>query len=163
MTQQNLRRTNQSIQNAMLGMNRFDGTGGGSGLVLPSLGFSANAGAIYSTANASTWVDVAGSSYPLHISRPQLFEQRFAVGAKLTVAGLQGYVRVQIVGYDVTASLSFGDAQTTNGFMWYAPVGVNGKGSIAPGEYTVKLQAATDNNTFGLNILGFFLQTIPLS
>lgn len=148
----------QSLHNAAFAVNRLASTGGGSGQILTTLGFAAagNQGA-FSTANASTWVDIPNTSFQMVVSRTVDFEYRFYVAAHLSAAGALGYVRGNIVGYDVSASLLFGATSTTNGTLWYEPLAA-GKGPLVPGTYTVKLQAATDNNGFNITIDQFFHQ-----
>jgi hypothetical protein len=152
----------QSVMVQAEAMNRAQQTGGGGGFQpMTNLGYAAagNQGA-FSTANNGTWTDITNSSFAIVVSRPSFFLYLVSCGARLSAAGNLGYVRGNIVGYDTTAALNFGPTATTNGFIWYGPYI---KGPIQPGTYTVKMQAATDNNTFNINIDGLFHQFLSLA
>jgi len=156
------RRLQQGIFEALATSNRTAGSGAGAGIVFPVLGYAAagNQGA-YSTVNSSTWADITNTTFTIPVSRTVPIEYRFYVAAHLSAAGSLGYVRGDIVSYDVTAALEFGTTGTTNGTLWYMAL-ASGKGPLQPGTYTVKLQAATDNNTFSITIDQFFHQVIQL-
>lgn len=120
------------------------------------LGFGAGGGAgAYSTANSATWTDIAGTTFTVSVPRPSLFEYRVLAAAHLSAAGLLGYVRGNIVNYDTTASILFGSTSTITSMIWYMSLS---KGRIAPGNYTIKMQAATDNATFNITIDEWFHQ-----
>jgi hypothetical protein len=128
---------------ALAAMNRFQGSGGGNGMLpLASQGeFAGGALGAYATANSSTWTDITGTSFTIAINRPTLFIYLVFATCRITVGAGQGYVRGSIVGFDNTASPFFAGTLASNGFIWYFPVS---KGPIPAGNYTVKLQAATD-------------------
>jgi len=113
----------------------------------------------YSTANSSTWTDIANSTFALQISRSVFFLYLFFATAKITAGAQKGYVRGNIVGFDTTASLWFEAASYTNGMLWYGPFI---KGPIPPGIYTVKMQAATDANTTTVSVNQIFHQILLL-
>ena len=157
MTLINAKRFQQAMFEVAASANRAAGSGGGSGLIVTSsLGLSAggNQGG-YSTANSSTWADITNTSFSFSVGRACFFEYRLFITAQITAGAAQGYVRGNIVGFDVTASPWFAGANVQNGFMWYYPAS---KGPIQPGNYTAKLQAATDANTTTLTVQQFFHQ-----
>lgn len=152
------KRFQQGVFESLAATTRLQGSGGGSGLLpMATLGFAAagNQGA-YSTANSSTWTDITNTTFTINgPGRPvQILYLVFAT-AHLSAAGANGYIRGNIVGYDTTASPFFSSTGASNGFIWYAALGP-GKGPLTPGQYTVKMQAATDNNTFNITVDQFF-------
>lgn len=140
------KRAQQGLYAALNSLNRFAGSGGGSGMLpVASMGsFAGGALGAYSTANSSTWTDVAGTSFTIIIPRTAFFEYRVFATCRITAGAGQGYVRGTIVGFDSTASPFFAGSLASNGFIWYFPMS---KGPIAPSSYTVKMQAATDAGT----------------
>ena len=156
-----IKRLQQGVFEATAAANRYQGSGAGSGMVLASLGYAAagNQGA-YSTANSSTWTDITNTSFTIQVSRTVPIEYRITAFGHLSAAGALGYIRGNIVNYDTSANILFGSTSTTGGFMWY--MALSGKGPLTPGLYTVKLQAATDNNTFSITVDEFFHQIIQM-
>lgn len=115
----------------------------------------------YSTANPSTYSDITNSSFSLAVTRPSFLLYLIHVCAHRSIGAQTGYVRGNIVGFDVTARCLFDGVAKDNGFMWYIPIDA---GPIPAGEYTVKLQAATDANTTTVHIDQFahVILLIPL-
>jgi hypothetical protein len=149
-------RAQQALFELATSSNRLAGSGAGAGMMPQSLGFAAaGSQGAYSTANSSTWTDISNTSFIIHVNRTSWIEYRIYAAAHLSAAGALGYIRGNIVGFDVSASLMFGPTATTNGFIWYVPLAI-GKGPLGPGTYTAKLQAATDNNTFSISVDQFF-------
>lgn len=157
------KRLQQGVFEALASLNRQAGSGGGSGIVVPPGGFAAagNQGA-FSTANNSTWTDITNSSFSLVVPRTQTILYLFSAAARLSAAGALGYIRGNVVGYDVTSNIEYGNTSSVSSMRWYMALG-SGKGPIQPGTYTVKLQAATDNNTFNINVDGLFHQILFLN
>lgn len=149
-------RHQQSVFEALASVNRAAGSGGGSGLIAassPGYAAAGNQGG-FTTANSSTWADITNSTFTILISRTTWFEYRLVVTGHITGGAGTAYVRGNIVGFDVTASPWYNSATFQNGFMWYFPFT---KGPIPPGQYTVKLQVATDAGTT-LNVDQLFHQ-----
>lgn len=156
------KRLQQGMFEALASQNRFAGSGGGSGMqALAPAGFAAvgNQGA-YSTANNSTWTDISNSSFTVVVNRPALFLYDIYIAAHLSAAGALGYIRGNIVGFDTSAAILFGSTSTISSAGRYFPFS---KGPIQPGVYTVKLQAATDNNTFTITVDGLFHMVLLIS
>lgn len=144
-----------SVQSALIG-NRLQGSGAGAGMLPTIAGWAAagNQGA-YTTANATTWTDITNTSFTIVLGRTVQVKYLIRAAGHLSAAGALGYVRGSIVNYDNTAAIEFGTTGTSTGAMEYMALSV-GKGPVAPGSYTVKLQAATDNNTFSITVDEFF-------
>lgn len=157
------KRLQQGVFEALASLNRQPGSGGGSGIIIPQGGFAAagNQGA-FSTANNSTWTDITNSSFSLVVPRTQTVLYLFSGTARLSAAGALGYIRGNIVGYDTTSAIQFGGTSNVVSMLWYMAL-ASGKGAIQPGTYTVKLQAATDNNTFNITVDGLFHQILFLN
>lgn len=157
------KRQQQGVFEALASSNRIPGSGGGSGLfsTITSGGLQAggNQGG-YSTVNSSTWTDITNTTFTLTVPRACFFDYRIFTTGTITAGAAQGYVRGNIVNFDVTASPWYAGNLASNGFIWYYPVS---KGPIQPGNYTVKLQAATDNNTTTLTVNQFFHQVFLFS
>lgn len=139
------KRLQQSLFAAASSQNRFGGSGGGAGMVsTASLGlFAGGALGAYSTANSTTWTDITGTAFLISVPRPLYFEYRVFATCRITAGAGNGYVRGDIVGFDTTASPFFAGSLASNGMIWYYPV----KGPIQPGQYTVKMQVATDTGS----------------
>lgn len=135
-------------------------------LVMKSAGFAANAGGSYSTANASTWADIGGSSFTITVPQAQRIIYMVFATAHMSAGTGQGYLHGDIVGFDTTAKLFFKNTGasivTANGFIWY----FTGEGgnflTIPEGTYTVKMQAATDSTASTIAVDQFFHQVFLL-
>lgn len=117
--------------------------------------FNAAGGAqgAYSTANATTWADITNTSFTLLVARPAFFLYFVYACTHITAGAQTGYIRGNIVNFDVSAKLLFDSANKTNGTMMYWPTT---QGPIQPGSYTVKMQAATDSVATSITVDQFF-------
>ena len=140
-----IKRFQTGIFEALATQNRAAGSGGGSGAFslfsLGSLTSTANAGN-FSTANASTWTDITGSSFTISVPRTcLLFYLAYANIGGVSGTG-NGYFRGDIVSVGTTPivsdlALAVNAYRNCSAWLLTQP--------IQPGAYTAKLQVATDS------------------
>jgi len=142
------KRLQQGVFSAIAAANRFGGANGaGSGLggVMANGGFAADSTVQgYATASQTTYVDITNSSFTISVPRTTYFFYLVLAAAQISAGTGIGTIRGLIVGYDGTANMLWSGGSISNGFIWYGP---QIKGPIQPGNYTVKMQAGTDNGT----------------
>jgi hypothetical protein len=149
------KRFQQGVFEALASANRMAGSGGGTGLsnIFQSTSAAGSNQGGYSTVNGSTWTDITNTTFNLAVSRPSIFLYFVYACTHITAGAQTGYIRGNIVGFDVSAKLIFDSANKTNGTMLYFPTT---QGPLQPGSYTVKMQAATDANTTTITVDQFF-------